>query len=433
MNKNNRVIKIRLKHPDRLQTEARQEAARCWNDMVKLHKYIRKRHWKWPSKNDLQKHAKGRYSLHSQTIQSLTDKFYASIDTIRTLRKKGDKTARYPWRCEKKFQVVVWKGQAIKRHGSRIVLPMGRGRKPIRLKVPFDKLPVGKIVGAELGFRELRLTIQNEIEPAVSAGENTVAADLGIIHTAVMTDGIQSQAVVGRGLRSLTQYKNKQHAQYTALIDRCKKGSRRKRKLKRSRARMLARYHRQTHNLLHHSANKMIDFAVERQAGTLVIGDVSDIARNKRKTKKGSRRSNQENAGNPLGKLVEYLTYKGKLKGVEVVKINEAYTSQTCPKCGHRHKPSGRVYKCRNKACSFIAPRDEVGAVNILVKHLHGEIKPDVLLPSGSVKYLRPVALKRQPVVVPLTWDTLPDISPSPVPVASAIDSQMSLELDIAV
>ncbi|MCW7553216.1 zinc ribbon domain-containing protein [Endozoicomonas gorgoniicola] len=102
----------------------------------------------------------------------------------------------------------------------------------------------------------------------------------------------------------------------------------------------------------------MIDFAVERQAGTLVIGDVSNIARNKRKTKKGSRRSNQENAGSPLGRLVDSLIYKGSPEGVEVVKINEAYTSQTCPKCGYRHKPGGRVCQCRNKECGFIAPRD---------------------------------------------------------------------------
>lgn len=426
--KTNRVVKVRLQHPDSHQTDARMEAARCWNDMVKLHKYIRKRHWKWPSKNDLQKHFKGKYQLHSQTVQALVDKFIANIETTQTSRKNGDKNARYPWRCKKKFQVAIWKGQSIRLKGNRIALPMGRGRKPVRIKLAFDKLPAGKIVAAELGFRELRLTIQNCVEPVESAGDNTVAADLGIIHTAVMTDGLKSQAIVGRGLRSLTQGKNKQHAEYTALIDRCKDSSRRKRKLKRSRARMLARYHRRVHNLLHHAANQMIDFALERKAGTLVIGDAINIAKNKRKTKKGSRRLNQENSGNPLGRLVSYLSYKGKLKGVDIIKINEAYTSQTCPKCGHRHKPSGRVYKCRNKECSFTAPRDEVGAVNILCKYLHGEMNPDLILPSGSVKYLRPVKL-RQSVVVPLTWDKLPDTTRSLVPAALVVDTQLSLEL----
>ena len=66
---------------------------------------------------------------------------------------------------------------------------------------------------------------------------------------------------------------------------------------------MLARFERQKHNLLHHAGNAMIDYCVEREAGTLVVGDCIDIARNKRKEKKGSRRSNQMNSDNPLGQL----------------------------------------------------------------------------------------------------------------------------------
>ena len=430
--KYNCVIKVRLGHPDNRQTEARSEAARCWNDLVRIHKYIRKRHWEWPSESKLKSHCKGRYNLHSQTVQGLVEKFIANIDSTRTKRKEGDTTARYPWRCRKRYQTVVWKGQAIKRKGNRIVLPMGQGRKPLKLKVPFNQLPTGKIVMAELSFRELRLTLQDSRQEPEFAGDNTVAADLGIIHTSVLTDGQASLGIVGRGLRSLTQYKNKKLAAYTTRIDHCKDGSRRKRKLKRSKARMLAKYHRQVHNLLHHVANRMIDFCVQQEAGTLVIGDVIDIARNKRKQKKGSRRSNQENSGNPLGQLVDYLEYKGNRRGVKVENINEAYTSQSCPKCGHRHKPSGRIYRCTNPQCQFTAPRDEVGAVNILCKYHHGKIVPDVLLPTNKVKYQRPVKMPviRPDVVVPLTWDKWPDITRSTVPASLEADSQLSLGLE---
>jgi putative transposase len=77
------------------------------------------------------------------------------------------------------------------------------------------------------------------------------------------------------------------------------------------------------------------------------------------------------------------------------VKINEAYTSQTCPVCGHRHKPTGRIYKCKNKECNFVGIRDEVGSANILNKHLHGgRIEKNTLLPTSKVKYLRPVKLR---------------------------------------
>jgi len=301
----------------------------------------------------------------------------------------------------------------------------------LRVRLPAN-LPQGKITGVELGLRELRLTLGNEVEPAPSAGMNVVAADLGVIHQAVITDGVESLAVVGRGLRSLTQGKNKRLAELTSLIARCKKGSRRWRKLRRSKARMLNRYHKQTHNLLHHSANMIIDFCVAREAGKLVVGNVIDIARNKRKTKKGSRRSNQENSGNPLGMLYRYLEYKGKLRGVSVEKINEAYTTQSCPHCGSRYKPTGRIYRCKH--CGFVGVRDEVGAANILNKHLHqGRMVANTILPTGRIKYRRPVKtpVTRSSVVVRMTGGKLLGTTLRSVPALSSAGAHAPSELGI--
>ena len=50
---------------------------------------------------------------------------------------------------------------------------------------------------------------------------------------------------------------------------------------------------------------------------------------------------------------------------------NEAYTSQTCPVCGHRHKPKDRNFRCK---CGFSWHRDVLGAWNIRSRHLHGEL-----------------------------------------------------------
>ncbi len=219
----------------------------------------------------------------------------------------------------------------MKRQGNRLRLSCGAGRKPLSVKVPTN-LPLGKVVAVELGFRELRITISNEIDKSLSAGENMVAADMGVIHLAVMTDGVVSDAIVGRGLRSLVQGKNRSLAILQELLSKTQKGSRRNRKLRKSKVRRLARFHRQVHNLLHHAANKMINFCVEREAGTLFVGDITEMSRNARVKKKGSRRANQMNSGNPLGILYNYLEYKGKLKGVTLKKDSEAYTTQTCPR-----------------------------------------------------------------------------------------------------
>ena len=52
-------------------------------------------------------------------------------------------------------------------------------------------------------------------------------------------------------------------------------------------------------------------------------------------------------------------------ESVEV--IDEAYTSQTCPKCGNRKKPNNREYKCK---CGLTYHRDGIGAINIRQKYL---------------------------------------------------------------
>ena len=117
--KDSRVLKINIGANTPAQGAARRESARLWNRIVKVHKYCRKRHWPWPSKGQLQKHFKGRFALHSQTVQGIIDKFCANIDSTRTKRKDGDKNAKYPWRDQKKFQFALWKGQSVRRQRRR--------------------------------------------------------------------------------------------------------------------------------------------------------------------------------------------------------------------------------------------------------------------------------------------------------------------------
>ena len=62
------------------------------------------------------------------------------------------------------------------------------------------------------------------------------------------------------------------------------------------------------------------------------------------------------------------LTYKAKLYGMSVERTTEEYTSQTCPSCSERRKPSGRNYVCPE--CGFEGHRDAVGAANIRDKYL---------------------------------------------------------------
>jgi len=64
--------------------------------------------------------------------------------------------------------------------------------------------------------------------------------------------------------------------------------------------------------------------------------------------------------------LAEFITYKGKLKGVPVLKINPEYTSQTCSKCNHCEKDN-RLEQSKFKCvkCGFEENADFNASINI--------------------------------------------------------------------
>jgi IS605 OrfB family transposase len=135
-----------------------------------------------------------------------------------------------------------------------------------------------------------------------------------------------------------------------------------------------------------------VNWAVERRAGTLAVGDVRAAAD---KVNIG-RTTNQKISNWTHGRMRQYLTYKAEAAGMRVELVDEAYTSQTCPHCGRRHKPRGRVYTC--PACGFVGHRDIVGSANLLSRSRFGKVGQ--IIPPAVVKYRHPFDAtgKRSPV-----------------------------------
>ena len=62
--------------------------------------------------------------------------------------------------------------------------------------------------------------------------------------------------------------------------------------------------------------------------------------------------------------MAMFIEYKARLAGINVVYVNPAYTSQTCPQCGEKHHAKDRLYVCPK--CGFHGHRDRIAALNIL-------------------------------------------------------------------
>jgi putative transposase len=260
----------------------RREAGRCWTDMLQAH--LASRDATWLTEADLKAMTNnGRYHLHSQSIQALAEKLIANVETARTLRQQRTGTVQTDFpHHPKPYQTVTWKGQAIRLRDGHIHLPNGRGQPTLVLPLP-EGFQAATIRQAELLWRadhyELALTIEHSAYPPLRTEGQTAGIDLGEIHiAAVCTQGGQALVINGRLLRHHKQLRNKRHAAYQSRLDRCRKGSRRFKRLAQQKARASAKLYRQQRNHLHQASRKLVDFAVQQSVTYLAIGDVRGIA-----------------------------------------------------------------------------------------------------------------------------------------------------------
>src|SRR5690349_10151450 len=82
--------------------DAQLEAAHVWNCCMELHQAARLEHTRWPGRNELQQATKGRFALHSQSIQMVVHAFLANIETTKHLRQTHPHLKmRYPYKTKR--------------------------------------------------------------------------------------------------------------------------------------------------------------------------------------------------------------------------------------------------------------------------------------------------------------------------------------------
>jgi len=108
----------------------------------------------------------------------------------------------------------------------------------------------------------------------------------------------------------------------------------------------------------HKLSHDIIVTAVAHDVKTIKLERLANI----RSTTRTSRKNNHSLHTWSFYRLARYIEYKAKLAGIKVEYVNPAYTSQTCPVCGHVHHANDRNYTCK---CGFHIHRDLLGAMNI--------------------------------------------------------------------
>jgi putative transposase len=307
--------------------------------------------------------------LHAHSADATVQSFCASLKSWRKLRKSRPEAK--PPRRFGKYRKVQWKASAIKLKNGNLVLANGKGNEPLIVNGWKHGLPVLVEMGWDGREYELRCVYKAEA-PAQVVGGSVAGIDLGEIHLATVVDGRGAIIVNGRALRSKRRYQNKLKGTLAAMIDVKKKGSSRRRRLVRSKRKQLQALQNQIKDIHHKQTSRLVRTLRERSVGTLVIGDVKDI----REGLDYGKKTNQKLHQWTCGATRQMLEYKSERMGMACVLQEESYTSQTCPACGHRHKPKGRAFRC--PSCGLVCHRDVVGATNIRRKYLGAFSSPVV-------------------------------------------------------
>ena len=362
--------------------------AALWNDMVRLHKRVRRAHWKWPPQGAFDKHFsyrhKARYpGLPTACIQQAVRKFFGNLKTTRANRDAGRK-ARYPWRDQKRFATVPYRGDLVRWKDGALTLGGGNGGAAV--VIPMAKDP-GAIVKAELLFDEVLVTVSRpDLAHRAPDGRpaKRAAGDPGQRFAwTILTEDGQSFMFNGRGLVSAKIRHAKKLGHLRSALDHKQPKSRRAKKIKRRIAREKARSERRVRDINHKITCGVVRECTQAQVTTLVLSQPDGIA-----TVPGRKAQRQRNGLWDYGEQSRQIAYKA--EGLfEVVRAGERGTSSTCPKCQHRCHPSGRQFRC--PACGWSGHRDLVGAGNQLGRHVpHADVAE--LISQTHPKYLRSFA-----------------------------------------
>ena len=118
---------------------------------------------------------------------------------------------------------------------------------------------------------------------------------------------------------------------------------------------------RQVNHRLHQISKDFVNRCYEAGVATIVLGDLTGIREN---IQYGTK-TNQRLHAWSFAKLIDQIKYKAAMKGIKVVGISEAYTSQTCHQCGKIAKSNRKhrgFYQC---SCGWSAHADINSAANI--------------------------------------------------------------------
>jgi putative transposase len=150
---------------------------------------------------------------------------------------------------------------------------------------------------------------------------NVIGIDLGLnnLITAVNNQGLQPFLIKGGIIKSCNQFYNKINAFLQSNKDKQQYDFQTK-----SQQKLLRKRNNQIRDCFHKTSHKVIDYCIENDIGTIVIG----YNEGWKQDIKIGKRNNQNFQQLPFAKLIQQIEYKAQMVGINVITHEESYTSK---------------------------------------------------------------------------------------------------------
>ena len=258
--------------------------------------------------------------VSNQTLR-LLDKNFKSFFALLKKKQSGnyDKPIKLPKYLDKEGRYIA---TFIKQNVSKKYLKKGLIKlSSLSLEIP-TRVTESNLVEVRVLPRNnhhvVEIVYKVEQKEPKSDNGRYASIDLGLNNLATVSSNVAKPFIInGKPLKSINQYYNKEKARPQAHLKGNKKTSKRINSITNKRNNKVKDY-------LHKSSRKIVNFLVSNNISTLIIGYNEEWKQNINL----GRTNNQSFVNIPFYTFINQLEYKCKLEGINVILIEESYTSK---------------------------------------------------------------------------------------------------------
>ena len=263
-------------------------------------------------------------NLPCSVSQQVVKQVFQSVKTWIKLKKDYEKnTSKYQGRPKlpgykkgKKQNMLVFTASACKIKGEYIYF-VKNIIEPIKTKIEGNKLYQVRIIPKATCYVVDVIYEKKEVDLRLNKS-NILSIDLGLnnLCTCISNVGVKPFIINGKIMKSFNQWYNKKRAKWMSFIG--DKGTSKRLGWLNNRRNLWVE------DKIHKISRWIIDFCVEHNIGTIIIG----LNKGWKQEIKLGKRLNQKFVEIPFSRLIDKITYKAKLVGINVQTTEESYTSK---------------------------------------------------------------------------------------------------------